>query len=278
VGGVRALAALVLAAAGLAAGAAAGAPVRVFSLDQCADQFVLALSPREAIVGLSPRVGDRAPGGGHRDSYLRALSAGLPRRRASPEAILATRPQVVVRYWGGDPALVRQIERRGARVVQIDEASDFTGVRNNVQRVAKALDQEARGAALVRRMDEQLQPRPAEGEKNAIYLTPSGVTAGPGTLINSILTASGFRNLAPGPGYRTVSIERLVLDPPDAFVLGFFDSAYLARQHWAAGGNHALAQLLRSRTVVSLDGALLGCPAWFAGDAVQALEAVKARP
>jgi iron complex transport system substrate-binding protein len=271
VGGVRALAALVLAAAGLAAGTASGAPVRVFSLDQCADQFVLALSPRDAIVGLSPRVGDR-------DSYLRALSAGLPRRRASPEAILATRPQVVVRYWGGDPALVRQIERRGARVVQIDEASDFTGVRNNVQRVAKALDQEARGAALIRRMDEQLQPRAADGPRSALYLTPGGVTAGPGTLIDAILTAAGFRNLAPGPGYRTVSVERLVLDPPDAFVLGFFDSAYIGRQHWAAGANHALTKLLRSRTAVSLDGALLGCPAWFAGDAVQALDAARARP
>jgi iron complex transport system substrate-binding protein len=268
--GVRALAALVLAAAFLA-GPVTAAPPRVFSLDQCADQFVLALSPREAIVGLSPRVGDR-------DSYLRDLSAGLPRRRASPEAILAARPQVVVRYWGGDPALVRQIEQRGARVVQIDEASDFAGVRNNVERVAKALDREARGAALIRRMDEQLQPRAAGGAKSALYLTPGGVTAGPGTLIDAILTAAGFRNLAPGPGYRTVSIERLVLDPPDAFVLGFFDSAYLARQHWAAGGNHALMKLLRSRTVVSLDSALLGCPAWFAGDAVHALEAAGTRP
>jgi iron complex transport system substrate-binding protein len=270
VAGVRALAALVLAAAFLASPVAA-APQRVFSLDQCADQFVLALSPRASIVGLSPRVGDR-------DSYLRNLSAGLPRRRASPEAILAAQPDVVVRYWGGDPGLVRTIERRGAAVVQIDEARDFAGVRANVRKVAAALSQSPRGEALIQHMDAQIRAAGAGRRQSALYLTPSGVTAGRGALIDAILTAAGFRNLAPGPGYRTVSVERLVLDPPDAFVLGFFESAYLARQHWAAGGNHALARLLRGRTIASLDGALLGCPAWFAGDAVQALDAARVRP
>ena len=267
--GVRALATLLLAA--VLAGPAAGAPIRVFSLDQCADQYVLALSPREAIVGLSPRVGDR-------DSYLRDLSTGLPRRRGSPEAILAARPEVVVRYWGGDPALVRAIERRGASVVQIDEASDFAGLRANIRRVADALHQTPRGAALIARMDAQLQSRGAGVAKSALYLTPGGVTAGPGTLIDAILRAAGWRNLAAGSGYRTVSAERLVLDPPQAFVLGFFDSAYLAGQHWAPGGNHLLREFVRGRTVASLDDSLLGCPAWFAGDAVQALAAARGRP
>jgi iron complex transport system substrate-binding protein len=269
VGGFRALAAVVLAV--LIAGPAAAAPIRVFSLDQCADQYVLALSPREAIVGLSPRVGDA-------DSYLRAQSTGLPRRRASPEAILAARPDVVVRYWGGDPALVRAIQRRGAQVVQIDEASDFAALRANIARVADALHQGPRGAALIQHMDAQISPRPTGPAKGALYLTPGEVTAGPGTLIDAILTAAGYRNLAPGPGYQTVSIERLVLDPPDAFVLGFFDSAYLAGQHWSAGANHVLRNLVRDRTVSRVDDSLLGCPAWFAGDAVQALAAARGRP
>jgi iron complex transport system substrate-binding protein len=270
VAGVRAFAALVLVAAFLA-GPVVAAPPRVFSLDQCADQFVLALSPREAIVGLSPRVGDR-------DSYLRNLSVGLPRRRASPEAILAARPDVVVRYWGGDPDLVRAIERRGAQVVQIDEAADFAGVRANVKKVAAALHQTSRGDALILRMDAQLQLGAIGVHKSALYMTPSGVTAGPGTLVDAILTAAGYRNLAPGSGYRTIPIERLVLNPPDAFVLGFFDAPYLAGQHWSAGGNRVVRELVRERTVASLDDSLLGCPAWYAGDAVQALAAARSRP
>ena len=60
---------------------------RVLSLDQCADQYVLALSPRSAIVGLSTRADDP-------DSRLRALAAGLPLRRTTLESALASRPHV----------------------------------------------------------------------------------------------------------------------------------------------------------------------------------------
>ena len=87
------------------AGRALAAPPRVLSLGQCSDQFVLALAPRSSIVGLSPRVGDR-------DSYLRAQSIGLPRRRASVEAILAARPDVVVYWWLGDARLAQQMSSR----------------------------------------------------------------------------------------------------------------------------------------------------------------------
>ena len=126
-----------LAAALALAGPAQAAP-RVMSLDQCADQYMLALSPREAIVGVSPRVDDR-------DSYLRARAAGLPQRRASAEAVLAARPDVVVRYWGGGARLTRTLERRGVRVVKIEEAEDFGDVGANVRRVASALGQQAAG-------------------------------------------------------------------------------------------------------------------------------------
>ena len=73
------------------AGAAQAAP-RVLSLDQCADQYVLALSPRVSIVGLSTRANDP-------DSRLRELARGLPLRRTTLESALAARPDLVVRYW-----------------------------------------------------------------------------------------------------------------------------------------------------------------------------------
>ena len=52
--------------------------------------------------------------------------------------MLAARPQVVVREWGGDPALIRRLEARGVRVIGIDDAADFDGVRTNIRRVATA--------------------------------------------------------------------------------------------------------------------------------------------
>ena len=250
----------------------AHAAPRVFSLDQCADQFVVALAPREAIVGVSPRVLDA-------DSYMRAQAVGLPRRRASSEAILASRPQVVVREWGGDARLTRLLARQGVTVVQIDEAQDFAGVRANVRRVAAALGAAPRGEALIARMDGQIAAaRGAWGGKGALYLTPAGFTAGPGTLIDAVLTGAGLHDLAP-PGYSEIPLERLVAGPPPALVLGFYDAYGVAAQQWGPGRHAVMRKIARERAIASLPASLLGCSGWFVGDAVADLAvARRARP
>jgi iron complex transport system substrate-binding protein len=234
------------------------------SLDQCADQYVLALSPREAIVGVSPRVDDR-------DSYLRAKAAGLPQRRATAEAVLAVRPDVIVRYWGGDERLTQTLERRGLTVVRIEEAPDFDGVRANVRRVAQALDQRAAGERMVADMDARLAASAGAWKgQTALYLTPGGFTAGEGTLIGAVLKAAGLKP-AGGPGYAPVSLEELVLRPPNALVLGFFDRFATAMERWGTGRHRVLTGLIEDRTIGSLPGAIAGCPGWFAADGVQIL-------
>lgn len=255
--------ALIVAALAVA-GVAEAAP-RVMSLDQCADQYVLALSPREAIVGVSPRVDDR-------DSYLRAQSAGLPQRRASAEAVLAARPDVVVRYWGGDARLTETLERRGVRVMKIEEAETFDDVRDNVRRVADALGQPGAGERIVSRMDAQLaESRDAWGGQSAVYLTPSGFTAGKGTLIDAVLAAAGLRGSSGAVGYVPLSLERLVMEPPARMVLGFFDDFARAMERWGPGRHRVLDRLTRERTIGSLPGSIAGCPGWFAADGVVTL-------
>lgn len=237
----------------------------VLALDQCADQYVLALSPREAIVGLSPRADDA-------DSRLRAQAAGLPRRRATLEAALAARPEVVVRYWGGDERLLSALRARGSAVVTIREAAGFEDVRRNIRDVAAALGRVEEGEALVARMDARLARSAGAWQgRGALYLTPSGVTGGPGTLVDAILRGAGLTNLAPGPGFRTVSLEALAMRPPPAVVLGFFDPFMLANNRWGPGGHAVLRGLIDDRTVASLPAATLGCPDWSAAEAVEQL-------
>lgn len=246
-------------AAVLMLGGAAEAAPRVMSLDQCSDQYVLALSPREAIVGVSPRVDDR-------DSYLRDKAAGLPQRRATAEAVLAARPDVVVRYWGGDLRLAETLEKRGIKVARIEEADDFAGVAANVRRVAEALDRMEAGEQIVADMEDKLAAsKEAWGGKRALYMTPGGFTAGEGTLIHAILLAAGLKSVA-GPGYAPVSLEGLALKPPAAMVLGFFDDFATAMERWGPGRHRVVSRLVETRTVGSLPGAIAGCPGWFAAD------------
>lgn len=252
--------ALALAMAGWSG--ATAAPLRVMALDQCADQFVLALAP-DAELALSPRADDP-------DSWMRAQADGRRRVRPTLEAAVGFRPDVAVRYWGGDARLLAALERDGVRTVTIADASDMDGVRANIRAVARALERPDRGEALVRRMETQLaKAEGAGGGREAVYVTAGGFTTGPGSLMDAVLRAAGFRNGVERVGYQPLGLERVLLTPPALFVKGFFD---LARSDWRGAGRHpVMRRAMQGRTAAELPGAVLTCPAWFAGDAVAAL-------
>lgn len=241
-------------------------PLRVMALDQCADQYILALRP-DAELALSPRADDP-------DSWMREAANGRRQVRPTLEAAVAFRPDVVVRYWGGDARLLARLDRGGAKVVTLSDATDFNGVRANIRAAAKALDAPERGEALVARMDARLQraaPRSPGPRPGALYLTAGGFTAGTNTLVGAILTAAGFANLAPTPFFGPVSVERIALRPPARFVLGFFDQA---RGDWRGPGRHPVVRgAARGRVAARLPAAALTCPAWFAADAAARLGA-----
>lgn len=245
-------------------GAAEARPMRVLSLDQCADQYVLALTP-EADLALSPRADDP-------DAWMRQAAAGRRRVRPTLEAAVAFEPDVVVRYWGGEPRLLARLQADGVRVVTIGDATDFDGIRAEIRAVSSGLEAPERGETLIARMDATLPKRPPPGaaRPRAQYLTAGGFTAGKGTLIDAILSAAGFANAAEAPLFAPISLERMVLFPPGRFVLGFFD---LARGDWRGAGRHpVLRRLVRGRVAARLPAAALTCPGWFAADAAAMLK------
>lgn len=250
----------------VAPGGAEARPLRVLSLDQCADQYALALAP-DADLALSPRADDP-------DAWMREAAAGRRRVRPTLEAAIAFQPDVVVRYWGGEPRLLARLKADGVRVLTIEDATDFDGVRADIRTVSKGLGAAERGEALIARMNATLPARPVAepaARPRAQYLTAGGFTAGKGTLIDAILSAAGFANAAEAPFFAPVSIERMVLFPPARFVLGFFDQA---RGDWRGAGRHpVLRRLVRGRVAAKLPAAALTCPGWFAADAAAMLKA-----
>ncbi|MGA0606940.1 ABC transporter substrate-binding protein [Phenylobacterium sp. VNQ135] len=251
----------------LAAGAAQAASPRVLSLDSCADQYVMGLAPRESIVGVSTRADDA-------DSRLRHVARGLPKRRLDLESVLAARPDVAVRYWGGEPRLLAALERRGVRIVTVRDAASFGDVRANVRAVAAALGRGPQGDAVIAGMDARLsRAAGAWGGASALYMTPGGVTAGQGTLIDAMLRAAGMTNAEARPGFQTISLEQMALSPPKTVVLGFFDTFQLSGDSWGIGRHRVLQRVASDRAVASLPGALLGCPDWGAAEAVSLLAA-----
>lgn len=259
-----------LAALAFTSSAAQAKPLRIMALDQCADQYVLALAP-DANLALSPRADDP-------DAWLRQQAVGHRRLRPTLEAAVGFQPDVVVRYWGGEPRLLSALAQRGVKVVTIDDAVDLEGVRRNIRTVAQDLGRAERGRVLERQMNAKLAkaasvPRKTEAS-GAVYLTSGGFTAGPGTLMDAMMRAAGFRNLTAAPGFGALSVEQIAMNPPVRFVLGFFDQL---RADLRGPGRHpVVARAAEGRTAARLPAATLTCPAWFAADAVEMM--AKGRP
>ena len=253
----------------LAAPAAGAETPRVVSLDYCADQYVLALADRAQIAGLST-------GPDEAYSALRDRAEGLPRLKDAAEDVITREPDVIVRSYGGGPRARRLYDRLDYAVHDLGFAQDFEDIRETVRRTARALGRPERGEALVADMDAALA-RAADGHAGrpaALYVTPGGVTAGAGTLIHEILTAAGFENIAAregGAGWRELPLEALVLDPPELIVTGFFDQPANRVDNWTSTRHPVLRAQLAQTPTVHLEGAYLGCGAWFMADA--ALEA-----
>lgn len=255
---------------------AASAP-RILSADFCADQIVLALADPRQIAALSPDA--------ERDfSFLRARAAGIATTRADAEGVLAAKADVVLRFWGGDAA---RLGRLGVRVVTLDYATSFDGVKQNIEAAAQAMGREAEGEALISRIDARLAALAARGPAGvkALYATPGGVTAGKETMIDAILVAAGLRNETADQGlsyWPPLSAEAVVADPPEFIVAGFFSSNAERINHWSAARHPVLRRLLADRPGIAPPADVLSCPGPQSIDAAEmireAADTAKARP
>lgn len=240
-------------------------PLRVVSLDYCADQYVLRLVDRGRIVAVSPDAAKPF-------SYMRAAATGLRRVPAKVEDVLVLRPDLVVRSYGGGPDAARFLTRAGVPVLQVGYAEDIAGVRRTLIEMADGLGEAERGRRLAAEMDSRLaRLRRHATAASAFYMTPGGVTTGPGTLVHEMLMAAGLRNFQREQGWRPLPLERLAYERPDLVAAAFFDVGTGPPDRWSAARHPVARAQLRDRPVVPLEGAWTTCGGWFVLDAVEAL-------
>ena len=251
-------------------------PMRIVSLDYCADQYVLKFADADQILAISPD-------GVRHFSYMREAARGVPTVRSRAEDVLILKPDLVVRSYGGGPNAAAFFERAGVPVLQVGWANSVRGdtpgsIAHLVQSMADGLGHHEKGRAVVAdyltRLSELEQ---APSQSAALYMTRSGVTTGEGTLAHDLLLAAGLTNFAERSGWHSLPLERLAYRAPDLVAAAFFDTPNDPRYRWSAS-RHPIAQreLARANTV-DLPGAWTSCGAWFMLDAVEALNA-GARP
>lgn len=242
-------------------------PMRIVSLDLCADQYVLKLVDRERILAVSTVATADF-------SYLRDVAQGLPTVRSVAEDVLVLKPDLVVRAYGGGPNAAAFFERAGVPVLTVGWASDIPAVFDIVETLAAGLGEPARGARVVAEMRERLSQLPAPNrERTALYMTPAGVTTGPGSLVHELLVAAGLENFQTQAGWQPIPLERLAYDSPDLVAAAFFDTHTNHPDGWSPMRHPVARAQLSDRQTVALKGAWTACSGWFLLDAVEALAA-----
>lgn len=199
-------------------------PLRVMSVNQCTDQLVLALLPPERIASVSWLARD--PGG----SLMTRAAARVPVNHGFAEEVLEQRPDLVIAGSFTTPALRSLLARLGYPLLEVDEPSSIDDIRRVTRRIAAAVDERARGEALIADMDRTLatlarDPAPAV---RVVAWDRSGFGAGAGSLYDALMTGAGARNLGRDvAGMRRPDIETLLGANPTLLLQGSPDAASL---------------------------------------------------
>ncbi len=249
------------------ASAAHAEPRRIVSLDYCADQFVLALADRDQIAALSR-------GSQRDDSYYRARALGIRQTRGTLEEVLALRPDLIVRNWGGPWDAAQIYARFEVPVLQVGDTPDFASARADLLDAARMLGHADRGEALARDLDLRLARLSAHRSGGPVmYLSGGGAVAGSGTMMDAVINAAGGHNVRTEASWTVMPLERLVETPPALIALGFFYSGRDRVNAWSPSRHPALRRALAQARTVRLPPATIACEAWYAIDAAEAIAA-----
>lgn len=262
---------------GLAAmsGAAVAEGPSVMSLDFCADQYVLAFSEPEDIVAVSYEAADV-------NSFFANRAAGLSITSGSLEEVLLRKPELVVRTWRGSMAGDAMAARLGTDTFQPPYAMSQADNLKNLISAAKVLGGGAKADAMVADYEARwakLKDAP-KSKLRAVYMTPSGFTAGEGTFVDDIIQLAGFETVAKDAGMHgwvPLPLEKMIMDPPDVVIGSFFNEGTVHISHWSGGRHGAYTKMIDDLPTIMVPSRYLSCSGAFFVDAAEYIRAEAAR-
>lgn len=245
-------------------------PKNIVSLDYCADQFVLQFIARENIKALSSYATKSF-------SYLRAQAVGLAQTLPHSERVLALRPELVVRSYGGGPKAAGFYKAAGVRVVNLPYVARVQDIPDATRHIARQLGDAAHGEKLAREFEALLARTKRTKNQTALYITRGGVTAGRGTLMDDVIKLAGYRNFETRHGWQNLPLERLAGEQPDRIIFATFGRADDENRDLWTAARHPLVTTMLDERVIKISGALTSCTAWFLMDAIKQLRQADTR-
>lgn len=234
------------------------APARVVGLGGPVTEIVYALDAGDRLVGadassIYPPAAQQLPKVG----YYRSFSI---------EGVASLKPDLVLASdQSGPPQALEQLRKLGSPVVLLPSDPSLEALDQRIMGVARALEIEARGRALVQKIHADLKALPANGSKPRVLLVSSHTGklqgAGGDTAAAAMLKLIGATNvLASQQGYKPLSAEAAVALRPDVIVTSTLsvESSGSVDAFLAQPGLGATPAAKGKRVVVMEDLLLLG--------------------
>lgn len=248
-------------------------PSRIVSLNLCTDQLLADIVTRERIAGVSKLAAD------YTLSAMPSRFAGVVLLDGTAEEVLGLNPDLVIASdttAAATLALLRQVK---LRVLIVPMASSFDALRANIKTIATAVGEPRTGETIIKDFDERLRSARStvSSRPTALAYQVNSLVSGPDSLLDAILDAAGYHNLARDMAVgRTgrVSLEALVTNSPDLLVLANAPGDY--KTVLADNLRHpALADIIRRRPSVVLPMPYWLCATPRIADAVELLANMK---
>lgn len=254
-------------------------PIRVLSLDYCADAYALAFFEESEIAALSPDA--RAP-----YAWGRVRASGLPSHRGEIEDILARRPTLVLRAGSGNARLAAFFARYRIETLELGYAESLEDARAATRLLGTFSGREARAEAILADLDRRLERvagrvAALDGHHRrptALYLTPSGITSGSGTYIDEAMHLAGLDNLLGRRGVRGFSqldTELMAGLRPDLMIASFFDARAGHGESWRFSLHAVTERAIAGSARHDVPAGKWGCAGFFLIDAIEDLLAAR---
>lgn len=244
-------------------------PLRVMSLNQCTDQIVLALLPKDRITSVTWLSRDPLT------SRMADTAMQVGANFGAAEEVLAERPDLVVTGVFTTGALKGLLRRLGIAVYEAETPESFDAIARVTRDMAAVLGETAKAEAMIAAMTARL----AEAAKAPTHLRVAawdggGYAPGAGTLYHELLTAAGAVNVAAADGvnqFAEFDAEAVLMTAPDALVQGVPtpDEPGLRRE----AETHPLARRFYADRTVTVPQWAYVCGTTYSAEAVTLLAA-----
>lgn len=191
---------------------------RIVSLNGTVTEIICALGFEKSLAGVD--VTSTYP------ASVKALPKVGHNRNISAEPVLALKPEIVITTSNYiSPAVLEQIKAVGVKTVQLKQDYSLDGTRQLITEVAAALNVPDKGAALVKKLQQEQQAlRINAGKKKVLFIYARGagnmMVAGDGTSVTKMIQLAGAQNAITGfKEYKPLNAESLIAANPDVILM-----------------------------------------------------------